>query len=68
MKFNKEEFKKEVVSNVRSLYRKTMEEAIALFLNLTEEEQERVISYLRSIVSEQGTYPAARELEIQTIE
>ena len=27
MKFNKEEFKKEVVSNVRSLYRKTMEEA-----------------------------------------
>ena len=27
MKFNKEEFKKEVVSNVRSLYRKTMDEA-----------------------------------------
>ncbi len=27
MKFNKEAFKKEVVSNVRSLYRKTMEEA-----------------------------------------
>lgn len=32
-----------------------MEEAIALFLTLTEEEQDRVISYLQSIVHDQQT-------------